>query len=170
MDEFEKLKQEYAKLRELLLPREDGTYSWKQFLVELIAKRGCVYGWRDAYIAATRKEGFQPVTMTETKQWGWGDSVPAYAFEQISRMDLDIPKKRRFAHRKWTDAEDNYLIALYQKNPLETDSYFARMCTQHFHRNLTVNSIKGKLYRLRRRTHVIKRDAAMEWQEKAIAA
>ena len=170
MEEFEKLKREHAQLRELLLPREDGNYSFKQFLIELCARRGSVYGWRDAYVAASRMDGLKPVTMDQTKRWALVDNVPSFAFDQISRMDLTPPKKGRPVSQIWSEDENDYLVALYKKNPLEPDTYFARTCYRHFRRPITINSIKGKLYRLRQNERILTRNDTIASQEGAIAA
>lgn len=120
-------------------------YTMEQFLIILFGKLGRTYGWKQAYMDASKK--LRQVDHHTVKEWQWENKVPAWAVEQIQRMEFN--KWPRNAHQFWTVTERAYLVRIHLADLSMPNDELAELCTEEFGRTITENAIRGALHRAR---------------------
>ena len=136
-------------LRIMEQPSEDGCYSLAHFIDRVVQRRGGqTYGYQSAYIRAT-EESDHPATELMISKWKRSGRVPAEYVQQIDLLVFVKPTRETRPRRVWSMGETDYLRAMYDDDPSASNSAFAHKCSSQFGRIITINAIKGQLYRIK---------------------
>jgi hypothetical protein len=151
------LEQSIGALNAQLTPQPvNGHYTLEQFLAALQRRLGRTYGWRKDYVFATKQTpGAVQVETTHIQQWQAKGLVPQVYVEQIDK--LKFPKRTSKGGIEWSPDNYDYLATTYLANPTLSNRKLAEQCSTHFGREITENSIRGALDRLRNLGRIPKR-------------
>lgn len=135
----------------------DGHYPLQHFLSVLYQRRGCTYAWREDYCAATKNTpGATIAETTQIHQWQAKERVPEVYVDQINIL-VFRKRKNDKENVDWSQENYDYLASEYLLDQTQSNRQLAEKCTQQFGRNITENSIRGGLDRLRKQGRISKR-------------
>ena len=96
--------------------------------------------------AAQRQAGIAVPKITDSlwQKWRMDNHYPTWAIEQL----LELTPADMLTTYKWTQADKDYLAALWHSDPSQTNEQLAAACSHQFNQKITDCAIRGALHRL----------------------